>query len=272
MPSFLDTIAASRPATFKEQLATHLATHHHASKPGKRRGLVASLRAAREGGAGIIAEVKRASPSHGPFSLDMIIPRLQAYEAAGVHGISILTEPQRFNGSFDDMVDAVNETTTPILCKDFIVTAGQLELAARIGASAALVIVKLKPSFALVMKCLELGLEPILEIHDRGDLAAIVPVVRQDPGRFIIGINNRDLATMHVDTSTTIKLAPAARHLLGDEPVIISESGVESPGDAKKLSQAGVDGFLIGTAFMNTPVDKLRATIQQFLDACKRED
>ncbi len=271
MPSFLDTIAASRPATFKNQAAEYLAKHHPTSKPGKRRGLVASIRAARDSGAGIIAELKRASPSHGTFVLDAIVPRLKAYEAAGVHGISILTEPQRFNGSFDDLAAGVDETLTPILCKDFIVTAGQLELAARIGASAALIIVKLKSSLALVGKCLDLGLEPFFEIHDERDLDAIAPIVRLNPNQFIVGINNRDLATLHVDTSTTVDLAPLARELLGNEPVIISESGIESPADARRLTEAGVDGFLIGTAFMNTPIDRLGATLKEFIDACRRD-
>jgi indole-3-glycerol phosphate synthase len=197
---------------------------------------------------------------------------LRAYEAAGVHGISVLTEPQHFNGSFDDLAEAVAETTRPILCKDFIVTPGQLELALRLGAGSVLIIVKLKPSLALVGKCLDLCLEPLLEIHDEQDLNAIVPVVRGNPGLFIVGINNRDLATLRVNTSTTVKLAPLARELLGDEPVIISESGIESPADAKRLYMAGVDGFLIGTAFMNTPVDALEATIGRYIDIFKGGD
>jgi indole-3-glycerol phosphate synthase len=258
MPSFLDTIAASRPATFREQVAKYLARSQPMSKPGFRQGLVASLRAARDRGAGIIAELKRASPSH-------------AYEAAGVHGISVLTEPRHFNGSFDDLAEAVAETTRPVLCKDFIVTPGQLELASRLGASSVLIIVKLKPSLALVGKCLDLCLEPLLEIHDEQDLNAIVPVVLGNPGLFIVGINNRDLADLRVNTSTTVKLAPLARELLGDEPVIISESGIESAADAKRLTEAGVDGFLIGTAFMNTPIARLGATIKEFIDACRRD-
>ena len=237
-----------------------------------RQGLVASLRAARNRGAGIIAELKRASPSHGSFGTEDIAPRLHAYEAAGVSGISVLTEPRHFNGSFDDLEQAVIETTRPVLCKDFIVTSGQLELASRLGASAALIIVKSKPSLALVDKCLDLGLEPLFEIHDEKDLDAIVPIVSVNPSQFIIGINNRDLVSLRVDTSTTIKLAPIARELLGDEPLIISESGIESPADAKRLASAGVDGFLIGTTFMNTPVDKLGATIKGYIDACKRDD
>ncbi len=220
---------------------------------------------------GIIAELKRASPSHGTFGAGEILPRLHAYEAAGVDGISVLTEPQHFNGSFDELAEAVAETTRPILCKDFIVTPGQLELASRLGASAALIIVKLKPSLALASKCLDLGMEPLFEIHDEKDLDAIEPIVRMNPGQFIVGINNRDLSTLSVDTSTTAKLAPLARELLGDEPVIISESGIESPADARFLAKRGVDGFLIGTAFMNTPTDKLGATIKGFIDACKRD-
>ncbi|MBN2152104.1 MAG: indole-3-glycerol-phosphate synthase [Candidatus Lokiarchaeota archaeon] len=264
---------SSRPASFKEQVAKRAPGRDEAARPPKRRSLVASVRAARVGGAGIIAELKRASPSHGPFDCEpaTIVPRLKAYEAAGVHGISILTEPQRFNGSFDDLACAVVETKTPVLCKDFVVTTGQLELAASLGASAALIIAKARQSLALVGRCLDLGLEPLLEIHDREDLDAIVPVVRQDPGRVIVGINNRDLSIMRVDMSTTAKLVPAARRLLGDEPVIICESGIESPADALSLAKVGVDGFLIGTAFMNTPLDKLETTIKHFVDACRRD-
>lgn len=269
MTSFLEAMAASRPASFKEQAAAPLAAHRTTSKTGKGRSLVRALRAARDAGCGIIAEFKRASPSHGAFTSDAIVPRLQAYEAAGVHGISILTEPQRFNGSFEDLAAGVDATSSPILCKDFIVSASQLDLAARIGASAALIIAKLKPSLALVDKCLATGLEPLIEIHDRADLDAIEPVVRKDPGKFIVGINNRDLATLRVDTRTTINLAPVARRLLGTELVIIGESGIESPADASRLANAGVDGFLIGTAFMNTSIDMLGASIKEFINTRK---
>ncbi|MEX2683613.1 MAG: indole-3-glycerol-phosphate synthase [Candidatus Sigynarchaeota archaeon] len=272
MPSFLDTVVASRPVTFKEQVVKWKPGPFKPTSSSKRRSLIGTLRAARAGGAGIVAEVKRASPSHGFFASDMasIVPRLKAYDAAGVHGISILTEPHWFNGSFDDLACAVVETNVPILCKDFIVTEGQLELAANLGTNAVLIIAKVRPSLALVGKCFDLGLEPLLEIHDREDLDAIVPVVRQDPSKYIIGINNRNLATLRVDTSTTAKLVPAVRRLLGDEPVIISESGIESPVDAARLVKVGVDGFLIGTAFMNTPHVKLGITIKEFIDACKR--
>jgi len=187
-----------------------------------------------------------------------------------VQGLSILTEPTKFNGSFDDLHCAVESTALPILCKDFIVVSGQLDLASKIGANAALIIAKLDASLALAGKCLELGMEPVIEIHDEDDLAKIVTFVKRHPKKCIVGINNRDLATLEINIGTTTRMLPVAKKALGDNVIMISESGIESPSDARVLTKAGVDGFLIGTAFMKTPVPAIPGTIKEMLLACRR--
>lgn len=271
MPSFLDAMVASRPATFKEQLASRQARHQGCAVTGRAPSLIRSLRAARDAGrAGIIAELKRSSPTHGPFAgASSIASRLKGYDAAGVAGISVITEPSRFNGSYEDLVVARQETTSPVLCKDFNVTLGQLQLASDLGASAALIIAKARESVELLDRCLELDIEPVIEIHDVADLDTITPFARAHPRGCVVGINNRDLDTLDVNLVTTEKLLPLARRSLGDEVIIIAESGIEKPADATMLRDAGVDGFLIGTAFMNVAVDGLQDRIAAFTGAAR---
>ncbi|MFX0099497.1 MAG: indole-3-glycerol phosphate synthase TrpC [Candidatus Hodarchaeota archaeon] len=256
MNTILDEIVESRLDNFKKQASTSLLDSR-----GKKLSLIKQLTAIKGKRVGIIAELKKASPSHGSFACDAIEPRLKAYDACGVQAISVLTEPSYFHGSFEDLSCAVNATSTPILCKDFIVSREQLELASKIGASVALIIVKIKESLALVDTCLDLGMEPLLEIHDEEDLDAIIPLVKSNPGLKLIGINNRNLSTLEVDLNTAIKLIPKVKNALGEDVFIISESGIKTNEDIRKVHVAGADAFLIGTQLMHQPIEDLPAVI-----------
>jgi indole-3-glycerol phosphate synthase len=266
MHATIDTIIASRPATFRLQAARTYKTYNRE----ERLSLIAAIERMKTDQVGIIAEIKKSSPSHGPFSSTNVVELARAYDAAGVQGISVLTEPSHFNGSFDDLQSVVNRTTVPVLCKDFVITRKQLELANQLGASAVLIIVKIRSSLSLIGACLDLGMEPLLEIHDQEDLDIIVPIVKNDPRLRLVGINNRDLATMEIDLDTSDRLIPAAREALGDDAIIISESGIETASDVQRLVSAGADAMLIGTMFMERPVQDVGATIKDVQAACKR--
>lgn len=266
MHATIDAIVASRPATFKAQVART----YKACSRNERQSLIAAIERKKNDQVGIIAEIKKSSPSHGPFSSTNVIKRARAYDAAGIQGISVLTEPSHFNGSFDDLQSVVNNTTVPVLCKDFIISRQQLELANQLGASAVLIIVKIRSSLTLIESCLDLGMEPLLEIHDQEDLDIIVPIVEADPRVRLVGINNRDLSTMKVDLSTSDRLIQEARNAIGEDAIIISESGIETSSDVKRLVKAGTDAILIGTMFMERPVQDVKAVIQDLQAACMR--
>jgi len=266
MHATIDTIIANRPATFKAQAART----YKACSRNERPSLIAAIEQKKNDQVGIIAEIKKSSPSHGPFSSNNVVERARAYDAAGVQGISVLTEPSHFNGSFDDLQSVVNNTVVPVLCKDFVMTRKQLELANQLGASAVLMIVKIRASLPLIDACLDLGMEPLLEIHDQADLDIIVPILKADPRVRLVGINNRDLATMEIDLSTSDLLIPAARETLGDDAIIISESGIETTSDVQSLVSAGADAILIGTMFMERPVQNVEAAIHDVQAACVR--
>lgn len=258
MNTILEEIIGSRFDNFKKQAINSIPR-----SPAKKQSLIRRLLDMRGTRVGIIAELKKASPSRGTYNCISIETRLDAYDVCGVQAISVLTEPSHFHGSYEDLAIAVNRTRVPVLCKDFIISREQLDLASKIGASVALIIVKIKKSLELVNACLDLGLEPLLEIHDRADLDAIIPVVKANPELKLIGINNRNLSTLEVDLSTSITLIPKVKAALGDLPLIISESGINHPRDVKALHAAGADAFLIGNLLMNQPVDELPATLKE---------
>ncbi len=204
-------------------------------------------------GLSVIAEIKRASPSAG-FIGDVDPAGWAAqYEAEGASCLSVLTEPGRFEGSLQDLDGARQNTALPVLRKDFTVDEAQV-LEAGTRADAVLLIAALFDAGALaryVSLAVELGLTPLVEVHDEreADLAL-------ESGARVIGVNNRDLRDFTVDLATTEKLAP---RLAG--ATLVAESGVKTPGDARRLRDAGADAVLVGEAAMRDPslVAKLSA-------------
>lgn len=193
----------------------------------------------------LIAEVKRASPSRGPIRPGAsVTDMVRIYEDAGASACSILTEPDFFGGSLDDLREARAACALPLLRKDFIVDEYQLVEARHAGADAALLIVAaLEPErFAdLVQFGQELGLDILAEVHEDDEVEVAV-----DGGAEIIGINNRNLKTLEVDTDTAFRL-------LSDIPagtVVVAESGISGRSDVLHLGEAGVDAILVGEAIM----------------------
>ncbi|MEW6555580.1 MAG: indole-3-glycerol phosphate synthase TrpC [Actinomycetota bacterium] len=196
-------------------------------------------------GVRIIAEVKRASPSRGPIRPDLSVRDLVAsYERGGARAVSVLTEPEFFGGSLEDLAEAHGATTLPLLRKDFIIDPYQLLEARAYGASAVLLIAAALPGeglAGLLSEAAALGLDALVEVHDEPELEAAL-----DAGAAIVGINNRDLRSLEVDLETTSRLAP----LVPPERVLVSESGYARRGQLSHLTALGVDAVLVGEALV----------------------
>ncbi len=220
------------------------------ARRGDQRGFAAALRAGSEGPGGIavIAEHKRASPSAGVIREGTLLEQVVgAYQRGGAAALSVLTEETRFAGSLEDLRTARDAASLPILRKDFIVEDYQVHEALAAGADAILLIVAaLDPGELADLHELatELGLATLVEVHDAAELA-----VAADLGAPVIGINNRNLATLQVDLGTTFALLP-------DVPpaaLVVAESGFRAREQLERLSAAGVHAVLIGEALMRSP-------------------
>ncbi len=196
----------------------------------------------------IIAECKRASPSEGPIC-ERFDPAAisRSYERHGAAAISVLTEPNHFQGTLEDLAAVRTAVNVPILRKDFIVDPYQLVEARAFGADAVLLIAAaLEPSLLadLHHDARSLGLEVIVEVHaeeelDHLDLDAIG----------IFGVNHRDLKTLTIDLTASARIFG----LLPPRVLRVAESGISTPGELARLVADGADAFLVGTSLMMSP-------------------
>jgi indole-3-glycerol phosphate synthase len=204
-------------------------------------------------GLSVISEIKRASPSAGFIREADPAEWGARYETEGASCLSILTEPERFKGSLEDLDAARDATTLPVIRKDFTVDEAQVIEAGTRG-DAVLLIAALFDAAALaryVSLAVEVGLTPLVEVHDEEEAELAL-----ESGARVIGVNNRDLRDFTVDLGTFERLAP---RLAG--ATLVAESGVKTPDDAKRLRDAGADAVLVGEAAMRDPtlVAKLSA-------------
>jgi indole-3-glycerol phosphate synthase len=214
------------------------------------RDFVQALRRKLAAGApGVIAEIKRASPSAGAFrgeSGDFDAARFAAsYEKNGAACLSVLTDRAYFGGSPDDLIAARAACDLPVLRKDFIVDPYQIVESRAMGADAVLFIMDAVPIEWFrdwEQLATELGLAVLAESHNCSQVADALTL--QTP---LIGINNRDLTRFATDVATTLTLKPS----VPDERILVSESGIDTPDIARRLRSAGVNAFLIGGAFMS---------------------
>lgn len=196
----------------------------------------------------IIAEVKKASPSKGVIK-EAFDPLAIAreYEEAGAAAVSVLTDELYFQGSLSHLEIIKNDLILPVLRKDFIIDPYQVYESRDAGADAVLLIAAALPALGadglqgLLNLTASLGMAALVEVHDEAELETAL-----SSGAQIIGINNRDLKTLQVDISTTMRLAP----LVPDDRIVVSESGIKSHDDIVRLKGAGVSAFLIGEALM----------------------
>lgn len=198
----------------------------------------------REDSSGVIAEFKRKSPSKGLINEFADSAQVcLAYMQAGAAALSVITDQRYFGGSHDDLKTARRFNYCPILRKDFIVDAYQVVEARSLGADAILLIAEVleaKELQSLAALAHQLHMEVLFEVHDEQSLCKL-PADAQ-----IVGINNRDLRSFHVDIEHSMRLAS----YLPDSVVKVAESGIDSPETAIRLQQAGFDGLLMGERFM----------------------
>jgi indole-3-glycerol phosphate synthase len=209
-----------------------------------RRGFAAALS---RPGLSIIAEHKRSSPSAGVIREDLALEDVvTAYEGGGAAALSVLTEEASFGGSLGDLERARRASSLPILRKDFVVEPYQVVEALAGGADAILLIVAALEASELAelhAQAASLGLDVLVEVHDALELEVAAGIAAP-----VIGVNNRDLTTLAVDTERTFQL------LAGMPPgtVVVSESGWRTRAQLDRLSEAGVDAVLIGEALMRS--------------------
>ncbi len=191
----------------------------------------------------VIAEVKRRSPSKGVLdaSLDAGTRSLE-YVLGGAAALSILTEPSEFGGSLDDLVAARRRVTTPLLRKDFIVDEVQLLEARVAGASAVLLIARALPAerfTALASAAGAMGLDVLLEVRDERELERALAIPRG-----VIGVNNRNLETLHIDDAVSARLL----RLVPRDRIVVYESGVRDVEGVRRAGALGADAVLVGSA------------------------
>jgi indole-3-glycerol phosphate synthase len=249
VPDVLSRIVERKRSALKRVTGSPPAPERHE----KQRGFKEALEARRPA---IIAEIKKASPSKGVLSEDFDPVRLaQAYEAGGAAALSVLTDEEFFQGSLTHLTSAREAVRLPVLRKDFTIDDYHVLEAAAHGADAILLI-------AAILTCDEMrrfrelaathGMAALVEVHDESELE---PALASGAG--IIGVNNRNLHTFEVTLETSLRLSeriPA--HILK-----VSESGIRSRSDVKKLLDAGFQAFLVGEHLMRSadPAVALRA-------------
>ena len=215
------------------------------------RGFEAALRQKIEAGkAAVIAEVKKASPSKGVIRADFDPAAIaQSYERGGAACLSVLTDVDFFQGSDAYLQQARNACGLPVLRKDFVIDPYQVTEARVLGADCVLLIVAALDDVMLhhlSAHALTLGMDVLIESHDGDEFARALQVPGLHGRMPVLGINNRDLRDFSVSLDTTLALLPA----LPEGRLLVTESGIHTRDDVKKMREAGIDAFLVGEAFM----------------------
>lgn len=207
----------------------------------------------------LISEIKFASPSAGTIHDECDPVEIGVtYESAGASAISFLTDKKFFSGEIKNLPVVKKAVSLPILRKDFIIDEIQVREAAIYGADAILLIARILDKNLLkelIALCSELGLSALTEVHDKKDIEMSI-----ECGADIIGINNRDLDTFHVDINTTKELAG----FIPESCILVGESGISSGEDIKGLKGKGINAVLVGSALMSSgdPGSKVRELVE----------
>jgi indole-3-glycerol phosphate synthase len=218
------------------------------------RGFAAAIEArVAAGQPAVIAEVKKASPSKGVIRADFDPAAIaRSYAAAGAACLSVLTDVDFFQGADAYLQQARAACALPVLRKDFIVDPYQVVEARALGADCILLIVAALDDMqlaALSGQALALGMDVLAEVHDGDELQRALRLAPADGHAPLLGINNRDLRSFEVSLDATLALrdaVPRGRRL-------VTESGIATPADVRRMRAAGVDAFLVGEAFMREP-------------------
>ncbi|HUS45076.1 MAG TPA: indole-3-glycerol phosphate synthase TrpC [Phycisphaerae bacterium] len=257
MPDILEKILQVKRrevAGLAPRLADFRAACRDAPPP---RSLAEALRRASDEPVRIIAEVKHKSPSAGVIA-DLFDPVAiaRAYEEAGADAISCLTDAEFFGGSIEHLREIRRAVRLPVLRKDFLIAPVQVYEARAAGADAILLIaevLKLPAMTDLAALAAELGMDVLAEAHSEAALEKALGC-----GARLVGVNNRDLATFQVRLETTERLAPRVREAgpcgkdASERRVLVSESGIQTAADVRRLVAAGVDAILVGEALLRS--------------------
>lgn len=253
--NILETIVAQKRVEL-EQLPAGPVTVQQLREALERRGGVrdfyGALDAAKRGGMGLIAEVKKASPSAGVISPDFDAVRIaKRYEAAGASCLSVLTDVRFFQGSLEYLRNIREAVQLPLLRKDFIIDERQILEAVQWGADAILLIVAIldESTLAHLLRLAEqAGLSVLVEAHDQAEMDVALRA-----GARLIGVNNRDLKSFKVDLATTESIGETLR-LRGDLKgrLLVAESGIRDGYDVARLKAAGARAILVGETLMRS--------------------
>jgi len=224
-----------------------------------------SLWSSKKGGLSLIAEIKKQSPSGGllcdPFDP---IGIARTYKEAGAAALSVLTDRRYFNGSLDIMKTVSKSVQLPVLNKEFMVDEIQFYEARAYCADAVLLIVAILERSQLIEYAdlaRELHLDVLVEVHDQSELSMAFEAL---PDIKLLGINNRNLATLSTDIETTVRLAALIPVDVQENIMIVSESGIRSREDVKKLATVGIGAMLVGESILTA--DDITKKVKELID------
>jgi len=256
VPGVLGRICASVRQRLEATAETRCGAAFEAAVASARpRGEAFAAALAASPGPNVIAECKRTSPSKGRLCEDYDPAVIAtAYAAGGAAAISVLTEPEFFEGDLAHLRTVRHAVETPVLRKDFMLDRSQLAEARAAGADAVLLIVAALDDGmlrSLHAEASDLGLAALVEVHDERELDRAIAA-----GATIIGVNNRDLRSLETDPTTAKRLAPR----IPAEAIAVCESGLRTPEDLARFTAVGYRGFLVGETLMRSgdPATALR--------------
>jgi indole-3-glycerol phosphate synthase len=258
MADFLDILAQSANETIKSG-------YYEAVKETATSNISLKKAILETKNAPVITEIKAASPSAGTIRKKVEAGNLaESMEKGGAVGISVLTEPKHFNGALRSLAEARKAVKIPILLKDIILSPLQLDAASKAGANVALLIKALfdrgyceSGLHEMIARAHSDGLEVLLETHTGEEFRSAVRTHAD-----LVGINNRNLATLKVDLSVTKRILERSN---AEGKIVVSESGINTPADLRLLSECGAHAFLIGSAVMLA--DDVENKVKEFVSA-----
>lgn len=252
MTTILDTIIAEKVTEVQRLKEERIPDSHFPSIES----IESRLR--RKDTMGIIAEIKRASPSKGMIN-NHVDPVKQAllYEKHGASAISVLTDTKFFKGTMDDLRSVREAVQLPILCKDFMIDEIQIDVAKSVGANIILLIAAAlndEELHRLYHYAKDKNLEVLCEVHNEAEMERVLQL-----GATLIGVNNRNLKTFEVDLQTTARLANMVQ---STDCIFISESGIATTEDVQEVASYGAKAILVGETLMRT--EQVNQTLRDF--------